>query len=337
MLRWFIRIVLALAAIVAALWLTVSYITPQPAIWAIRALFDSGSDAASAKLLPKVPADVETIAALRYDSADPDALLDIFRQKGATAPQPAIIWVHGGGFVSGNRRIVAEYLKILAAQGFVTITVDYTIAPEARYPTPIRQTNKALGYVVANAARYGIDPEQILIGGDSAGAQIAAQVATLATNPAYAKAVGIAPAVDADRIKGAILFCGAHDVTMLNLDGTLGPFLRAVVWAYGGSRTAMDDRQFRLMALPDHVTGDFPPAFVTAGNGDPLLGQSERLASRLKAVGAPVETLFFAKDHVPALGHEYQFDLDSAAGQQAFGRTVAFARRVTAKKAEPAP
>ncbi len=337
MLRWFIRIVLALAAIVAALWLTVSYITPQPAIWAIRALFDSGSDAASAKLLPKVPADVETIAALRYDPADPDALLDIFRQKEATAPQPAIIWVHGGGFVSGNRRIVAEYLKILAAQGFVTITVDYTIAPEARYPTPIRQTNKALGYVVANAARYGIDPEQILIGGDSAGAQIAAQVATLATNPAYAKAVGIAPAVEPDRIKGAILFCGAHDVTMLNLDGTLGPFLRAVVWAYGGKRDAMDDPKFRLMALPDHVTRDFPPAFITAGNGDPLLGQSDRLASRLKAVGASVETLFFAKDHAPALGHEYQFDLDSAAGQQAFGRTVAFARGVTAKKAEPAP
>lgn len=337
MLRWFIRIVLALAAIVAALWLTVSYITPQPAIWAIRALFDSGSDAASAKLLPQVPADVETIAALRYDPADPDALLDIFRRKGASAPQPAIIWVHGGGFVSGNRRIVAEYLKILAAQGFVTITVDYTIAPEARYPTPIRQTNKALGYVVANAARYGIDPEQILIGGDSAGAQIAAQVATLATNPAYAKAVGIAPVVEPDRIRGALLFCGAHDVTMLNLDGTLGPFLRAVVWAYGGKRDAMDDPKFRLMALPDHVTRDFPPAFITAGNGDPLLGQSERLADRLKAVGAPIETLFFAKDHAPALGHEYQFDLDSAAGQQAFDRTVAFAHRVTAKKAEPAP
>lgn len=337
MLRWFIRILLAIVAIVAALWLMVSYITPQPAIWAIRALFDSGSDAASAKLLPKVPGDVETIAAIRYDPADPDALLDIFRPKAAVGARPAIIWVHGGGFVSGNRLIVAEYLKILAAQGFVTITVDYTIAPEARYPTPIRQTNKALGYVVANAARYGIDPDRILIGGDSAGAQIAAQVAAIATNPAYAKKVEIAPAVEPDRIKGAILFCGAHDVTMLNLDGALGPFLRAVVWAYGGSRTAMDDPQFRLMALPDHVTGAFPPAFITAGNGDPLLGQSERLADSLKAAGAPVETLFFAKDHAPALGHEYQFDLDSAAGKQAFARTVAFARRVTAKKAEPAP
>lgn len=337
MLRWFIRIMLAIVAVVAALWLTVSYITPQPAIWAIRALFDSGSDAASAKLLPKVPSDVETLAAIHYDTADPDALLDIFRPKAASGARPAIVWVHGGGFVSGNRHIVAEYLKILAGQGFVTITLDYTIAPDAHYPTPIRQTNKALGYVVANAGRYGIDPDRILIGGDSAGAQIAAQVATIATNPAYAKAVGIAPSVGPDRIKGAILFCGAHDVTMLNLDGTLGPFLRAVVWAYGGKRDAMDDPQFRLMALPDHVTADFPPAFITAGNGDPLLGQSERMANSLKSAGAPVETFFLAKDHVPALGHEYQFDLDSTAGKQALDRTVAFARRVTAKKAGTLP
>lgn len=337
MLRWLVRIILTLLAIVAGLWITVTYVTPQPAIWAIRALFDSGSDAASAKLLPKVPSDVATIAAIRYDPADPDALLDIFRQKRATAARPAIIWVHGGGFVSGNRHIVAEYLKILAAHGFVTITVDYTIAPEARYPTPIRQTNKAIGYIVHNATRFGIDPDRILIGGDSAGAQIAAQVAAMATNPAYAKAVGISPSIDPGRIKGAILFCGAHDVTMLNLNGTLGPFLRAVVWAYGGKRDAMDDQAFRLMAVPNHVTKNFPPAFITAGNGDPLLGQSERLANRLKAAGAPVETLFFAKDHSPALGHEYQFDLDSAAGKRAFARTVAFARRVTAKKGEPAP
>lgn len=333
MLRWFVRIMLALVAMVAALWLTVSYVTPQPAIWAIRTLFDSGSDAASAKLLPKVPADVETIGGVRYDPTDPEALLDIFRKKGATALQPAIVWIHGGGFVSGNRHIVAEYLKILAAEGFVTITVDYAIAPEARYPAPTRQTNKALGYVVANAARYGIDPDRILIGGDSAGAQIAAQVATLATNPAYAEAVGIDPSVGPGRIKGAILFCGAHDVTMLNLDGKLGPFLRAVVWAYGGKRDAMNDPQFRLMALPGHVTHDFPPVFITAGNADPLLGQSERLADRLQAVGAPVETLFFAKDHAPALGHEYQFDLDSSAGKQAFARTVAFAHRAVEKKA----
>lgn len=337
MLRWSVRIIALLVTVAALLWLTVSYVTPQPAIWAIRALFDSGSDAASAKLLPRVPANIETVGAVRYDPADPDALLDIFRQKDAPALQPAIIWIHGGGFVSGNRHIVAEYLKILAAQGFVTVTVDYTIAPEAHYPTPIRQTNQALGFIVAHASRYGIDPDRIVIGGDSAGAQIAAQVAAMATNPAYAKAVGIAPAIGPDRIKGAILFCGAHDVTMLILDGKLGPFLRAVVWAYGGKRNAMGDPAFRLMAVPNHVTKDFPPAFITAGNADPLLGQSTRLADRLKAAGAMTDTLFFPKDYSPALGHEYQFDLDSAAGRQAFVRTVAFARRHTEKKAGTAP
>ena len=108
-------------------------------------------------------------------------------------------------------------------------------------------------------------------------------------------------------------------------------------WAYGGKRNAMDDPQFRLMALPRHVTADFPPAFISAGNGDPLLGQSERMADSLRAAGAPVETLFFPADRTPALGHEYQFDLDSAAGKQAFERMVAFARRVSEKKAGTSP
>lgn len=337
MLRWIVRILMGLLALIATLWVTVSYITPAPAIWAIRLLFDSGSDAASAKLAPHVPRGIATTRAVRYDPADPDALLDVFRRQDAKGPQPAIIWVHGGGFVSGNRDIVAEYLKILAAQGFVTVTVDYTIAPEARYPTPVRQFNAALGYVVANADRFGIDPNRIVIGGDSAGAQIAAQTAAIATDPAYARAVGIRPAVGPDRIKGALLFCGMHDVTMLNLDGKLGPFLRAVVWAYGGSRNAIDDPQFRLMAVTDHVTPAFPPAFITAGNADPLLPHSIRLAERLTAAGTAPDTLFFPSDHSPPLGHEYQFDLDSAAGKQAFARTVAFARRHTEKKAGTSP
>lgn len=335
MLRWLVRILLGLVAIVALLWVTVTYITPVPGVWAIRALFDSGSDAASAKLLPKVPADVETTAALHYDPADPDALLDVFRQRGAKGPQPAIVWIHGGGFVSGNRHIVAEYLKILAAQGFTTITVDYTIAPGARYPTPVRQFNKALGYVVANAGRLGIDPDRILVAGDSAGAQIAAQTSAIATNPAYARMVGIQPAVEPDRIKGALLFCGMHDLSLLNFKGAFAPFLRTVVWAYDGRRDAMDDPKFRLMSVANHVTADFPPAFITAGNADPLLAHSEGLAKALKAKGAPVDTLFFPKNYAPPLGHEYQFDLDTPAGKQAFERAVAFARRVTEKKAGP--
>jgi acetyl esterase len=66
-----------------------------------------------------------------------------------------------------------------------------------------------------------------------------------------------------------------------------------------------------------YVTGAFPTAFISSGNGDPLAPQAVALARRLEELGVKVDSLFF-----PA--HEYQFDLDIPAGQQALGRMLAF-------------
>ncbi len=66
--------------------------------------------------------------------------------------------------------------------------------------------------------------------------------------------------------------------------------------------------------MPERVTDQFPPTFVTAGNTDPLLPQSPALVATLIAKGVDVNTLFHDKDHLPALGHEYQLDLDLATG-----------------------
>jgi acetyl esterase len=55
--------------------------------------------------------------------------------------------VHGGAWISGNENQIAHYARILAARGFAVARVNYAIAPEARYPTPVRQVNAALGYL----------------------------------------------------------------------------------------------------------------------------------------------------------------------------------------------
>lgn len=80
------------------------------------------------------------------------------------------------------------------------------------------------------------------------------------------------------------------------------------------------------MSLGPHLTAAFPPAFVSAGNADPLAPQSVGIAEGLAAQGVSVETLFFPPDHTPPLGHEYQFDLTTSAGQLALSRAVAWMR-----------
>ena len=103
----------------------------------------------------------------------------------------------------------------------------------------------------------------------------------------------------------------------------------------GSSRTGRktssrrhDERITRQGSVPVHVTSAFPPSFVSAGNDDPLLQHTLALVEALKQHGVDHDTLLFADDHAPRLGHEYQFDLDTADGREALDRAVAFIERV---------
>ncbi len=306
--------------------LAAHFLTPWPSVLVIRAIFDKGSADALAKLAKHVPGGIVTRTAIRYDPADPDALLDIHRPAHPDPRAPTILWVHGGGFLSGRRGDMAEYLKILAGKGFVTVSVDYTLAPSAHYPTPVRQVSRALAFLDREGGRLGVDREKLVIAGDSAGAQIAAQVANVVTSPAYARAVGIAAPIAAKQLKGALLYCGVYDIT--RLDGgrsiLLRWFVRTVTWAYSGRRDWRDAPGFDRLSVARDVTAGFPPTFISAGNADPLGPQSILMDAALRRAGVPVHGLFFPPGHVPGLGHEYQFDLDTPDGQRALAESVAW-------------
>lgn len=326
--RWFRRAVVGtLGAAVPLAALTVS---PWPSALLIRRVFDRGSARASAALARHVPDGVTARLGVVRDAADPDGLVDVFRPSGAAGPLPTIVWVHGGGWVSGRRGDVAGYARVLAARGFTVVTVDYSIAPEARYPTPVRQVADALGFLVADAADLGVDPDRIVLAGSSAGAQIAAQVAAMVSDPGYAAAVGIAVPLDRSALCAVVLHCGGYDLDRAHRAGWRGWFLRTVLWSYTGTRAFADDPGTALASVLHHVTADFPPAFLSSGNADPLLPHSEDLAARLVGLGVEVEALFFPADRAPALGHEYQFGLDDPGGVAALDRSVEFVRRHTA-------
>ncbi|MBB2924616.1 alpha/beta hydrolase [Cellulomonas cellasea] len=323
-------VVAALVAIAAALAAVTVLLrtSPWPSALAVRWAFERGARRTSAALRPLVPDGVTArlgeavdagpgIPAAHVDVVHPTALADGERL-------PTVVWVHGGAWVSGSTRDVAEYARILAARGFTVVTVGYAVAPRQRYPVPVHQVCAALRHVVAHADGYHVDPARLALAGDSAGAQIAAQVAALVTDPAYARRVGVVPPVGPEGLRAAVLLCGAYDVARVDGSGLRGWFLRTVLWSYSGTRHFATDPVIGLASVRDHVTARFPPAFVSAGNADPLLPHSRDLVERLGALGVPVDALFFADDHEPPLGHEYQFRLDTAAGREALERVVAF-------------
>lgn len=323
----------AIAAGVAWIVLTSS---PTPGALLIRAELDAQSAKTKTKMAGYVTrVGVGELTVLRdqaYRAGDPEALLDVYFPSGEPRePNPTIVWMHGGGWLAGDKADWAPYFELLADRGFTVVSVGYALAPEHTYPRAVVEVNAALGYLERHAARLRIDPDRLILAGDSAGAQLASQVAALTTNPAYARELRITPTIDAGQLAGVILHCGVYDATPfvdqdVSPGGPVGFGVATLLWAYAGTKD-WDSPIFRQMSTLDDVTAAFPPAFITGGNADPLTdGQSRRLAARLQRLGVPVETAFFPADRRPKLEHEFQFDLATGAAQDVFARTVAFVR-----------
>lgn len=301
-------------------------LSPWPAAFVYRWFMNHGGEALSQAMQKHVPAGIASRLDERYDPDDADALLDVYFPASAARPLPTIVWVHGGGFLAGHKGLVAPYLKILAARGYTTVALGYSLAPARQYPTPVRQANAALAYLEENAERLHVDPERFFLAGDSAGAQVAAQLANVISDPSYARTVGISPSIQRQQLRGVILHCGVFDLGLARFDGPFGHFMRTIVWSYSGRKEFGEAARLPEFSIPRFVTAQFPPAFISAGNGDPLLAHSKALADALIARGVKLDSLFFPEDYKPRLPHEYQFNLDSGAGREALEHAVRFLR-----------
>jgi acetyl esterase/lipase len=191
--RWFARrsrtVLTVIVAIVVGL-LIWTNATPWPSAMLIRAVFEQGGAATVAEMEGHPPA--APVAAQLDVEADGSPAFDVFRPADATGALPTVFWVHGGAWISGDKRDVAPYLQILAAEGYTTIGLNYTNGPEAIYPTAVVQLNDTIGYVLDHAAELGVDPDRVVLAGDSAGGQLASELAVLATNPDFAELTAIA-------------------------------------------------------------------------------------------------------------------------------------------------
>jgi acetyl esterase/lipase len=114
------------------------------------------------------------------DAAPPVRVL-IYTPAQTTTAMPALLHMHGGGYVVGTPEIVDAINRKRAANlGCVVVSVDYRLAPETPHPGPVEDCYAALKWLRANAAELGVDPTKIAIGGESAGAGLTAALALIA-------------------------------------------------------------------------------------------------------------------------------------------------------------
>ncbi len=256
-----------------------------------------------------------------------DGTFDLVLPDGP-GPHPLVVWVHGGGWHFGDKSDVTPYLEHLAVRGYAGAAVNFPRAPGARYPAAPRAVNAAVGHLIAHAASYGLDPGRVVLAGDSAGAQVAAELAVLTSSPAYAARTTLTPTLAPEQLRGALCFCGIFDPERLDDSSRIfAAALESAMWSVTGRRDWRSTEACDLMSVVRHVTADFPPTFLAAGNADPLTRrQSPPMADRLRTLGVPVH------EHLPGdapLHHEFQFRLGTAAGAEALERAVGFLDEVT--------
>jgi acetyl esterase/lipase len=312
----------------------VTSLTPWPSAMLIRGVFERSAAATVAEMTPYVPtAGLRELHVVDDAGAGDATALDVFTPAAEGELLPTVVWIHGGAWISGSTVNVDPYLRILAEQGYTTIGIDYGVGPEATYPTAVIQLNDALGYVQEHAEELGVDASQIVLAGDSAGAQLASQLATLVTSPRYADLVGIEPSLDAAQLAGVLLNCGVYDLrAMAELDGLAAWGFKVALWAYTGTKDWSERSSGATMSTIEFVTGDFPPTYISGGNGDGLTWlQSVPMAQRLDELGVPVTELFWPATHEPALQHEYQFHLDLPEAQEALTETIAWLEKTTTR------
>ena len=135
-------------------------------------------------MMGKLPLDVSNVDIGVTEIIGPDdnpVPLGIYRPKGATGPLPAVLHFHGGSFAYGRSEPDQDRTAVAICEqaGAITISVDYRLAPQHRYPAGVEDCYSALEWVADNAIELGIDPERIAITGKSAGGGLSAAVALM--------------------------------------------------------------------------------------------------------------------------------------------------------------
>ena len=215
----------------------------------------------------------------------PRQAVDIYTpEKPSGASLPVIFWIHGGGWQAGDKNDVAIKPKVLTERGFVFVSTGYRLVPEVTMDELTDDISKSLGWVYKNIAKHGGDPSRIIVGGHSAGAQLAA---LMCTDDRYMKREG-APF---SALKGCIPVDGdTYDIPKIIMTAELRAALYGKPLPTSGHRQKFgnDPEKHLDFSAVTHVAKakGIPPFLLLyfSGNAD-TRAQAERLESVLKEAG----------------------------------------------------
>ena len=217
-----------------------------------------------------------------------DVRVRIVRPPGAKETLPAILYMHGGGWVLGNAGTHDRLVRELAVgTGAAVVFVEYDRSPEAHYPVAIEQGYATAQWIVREGAANQLDPDRIAVAGDSVGGGMTAALALMAGDRGDVRFVQQSmyyPVADAGMDTGSYeQFAEGYFLAAKGMAWFWDAYLPELEWrseAYASPLRASDEQLAGL-----------PPAFVIVDEADVLRDEGEAYAARLRAAGVDVTTV----------------------------------------------
>ena len=273
-----LRTFLAVALILAVFLIQACSVLISPA-------HPSSPEINSYTLVPIDPAKLGMVERdITYCTADGVPLkMDIYYPEFATAAAPAVIYVHGGAWIQGDKNEGAGIIEIpeLRSRGYLVAAVNYRLAPEYKFPAQIEDVKCAVRFLRANAAAYGINPARIGAWGGSAGGHLVALLGTSDPSSGFEGDGGYAD--ESSRIQAVVDMFGPTDLKALSLEGDP----RFLLLIFG---TINRNANIVKRANPiTWISSDDPPFLILHGENDELVpvDQSEIFYNGLVADGVP--------------------------------------------------
>jgi acetyl esterase/lipase len=241
-------------------------------------------------MAPNLPAFPDISVSERFvpgPEGAPDVRVLVYLPTTVRAPLPAMLWIHGGGYVIGSADQEDLSAKtIVSAVGCAVVSVDYRLAPETPHPGPVEDCYAALRWLYTHAGELGVDTARIAIGGGSAGGGLAAALALLTRDR------GEVPLAFQ-----LLIFPMLDDRTVTTADPH--PYTGEFLWTADANRfgwTALlgqepggpDISPYASAARAEHLEG-LPPTFIGVGTLDLFLEEDLEYARRLMRAGVPTE------------------------------------------------
>jgi len=223
--------------------------------------------------------------------------MDIYMPPKQATPRPLVVYIHGGGWMTGDSRHFGSLGNFpavasqLASEGFVVAAIEYRHGNEAHYPAQVQDARAAIRFLKSNAAKYGIDPTRVGLIGGSAGAHISALTAFSCGDHSL-DAPDTKAEPGSECVQAFVGWYGVYDAPALvasrpgGSDGALAKLL--------GCEGPCSADKIESVSPIHYLDASDPPTLLIHGTDDKTVpvAQSHTLEARMKALGIPVSATY---------------------------------------------